>query len=78
MEPTKSTKQKRSTGVSTSRPISAPSDHGWAALLSRHIVARGRPAGEGWMSAGELAPVMKLTVRNVRPKLVALALSGDW
>jgi predicted ArsR family transcriptional regulator len=45
--------------------------------LSRHIVARGRPAGEGWMSAGELAPIMKLTVRNVRPKLVALALSGD-
>ena len=29
------------------------------------------------MSAAELAPVMKLTVRNVRPKLVALALSGD-
>ncbi len=29
------------------------------------------------MSASELAPVMKLTVRNVRPKLVALTLSGD-
>ena len=29
------------------------------------------------MSAGELAPVMKLTVRNVRPKLVALAQGGD-
>jgi predicted ArsR family transcriptional regulator len=29
------------------------------------------------MSAAELAPAMKITVRNVRPKLVALALSGD-
>ena len=29
------------------------------------------------MSAEELAPVMQLNERNVRPKLVALALSGD-
>jgi predicted ArsR family transcriptional regulator len=29
------------------------------------------------MSAAELAPAMKITVRNVRPKLIALAQSGD-
>jgi predicted ArsR family transcriptional regulator len=29
------------------------------------------------MSAAELAPAMKITVRNVRPKLIALAQSGE-
>jgi predicted ArsR family transcriptional regulator len=29
------------------------------------------------MSANELAPVMQLNERNVRPKLIALAQSGD-
>jgi len=29
------------------------------------------------MSANELAPIMQLNKRNVRPKLIALTLSGD-
>jgi predicted ArsR family transcriptional regulator len=29
------------------------------------------------MSANELAPIMKLNERNVRPKLISLAQSGD-
>ena len=45
--------------------------------MSRHIVARGRPAGDGWKSANELTPVMQLNERNVRRKLIALAVAGE-
>lgn len=59
-----------------SRPTSAPSDHGWAALLSSRLVAGGRPDGGGWKTAAELAPVFRVGLRCVRPKLVALVAAG--
>ena len=55
---------------------SAPSDHGWAALLSSRLVAGGRPDGGGWQTAAELAPVFRVGLRTVRPKLAALVAAG--
>ena len=55
---------------------SAASDHGWAALLSSRLVAGGRPEGGGWQTAAELAPVFRIGLRTVRPKLAALVAAG--
>ena len=55
---------------------SAASDHGWAALLSSRLVTCGRPEGGGWKTAAELAPVFRIGLRSVRPKLAALVVAG--
>lgn len=58
------------------RPTSAPSDHGWAALLSSELSSRGRPAGDGWKTAGELAPVLGVKIHTARERLNAMVSDG--
>ena len=67
---------KKSTAASGSRPTSAQSDHGWAALLSSELSSRGRPAGHGWKTVGELAPVLGIKIRTARERLGAMAREG--
>jgi len=45
--------------------------------LSQHIVASGRPAGDGWKTVAELIPIMGRARQTVRPMLLKLAQAGD-
>jgi hypothetical protein len=62
--------------ASGSHTTSAPSDHGWAALLSSELGSRGRPAGDGWKTAGELAPVLGVKIHTARERLNAMVSEG--
>jgi len=40
------------------------------------MVARGRPAGDGWKTVGELAPVLGIKLRTTRERLAMLVSEG--
>lgn len=60
-----------------SRATSATSDNGWAALISKQMIANGRPPGDGWKTVSELIPIMGRARQTLRPMLVKLAKAGD-
>ena len=41
------------------------------------MIAKGRPPGDGWKTALELAPDTGRNVRNTRPLLVRLVAAGE-